>query len=192
MLMKSTWPLSRQQSWWTLARPTTQLSPLEDPSMSAARLRRPKNLSGRHSLELLQRGINRVPGMAADAVCDHLRIELAWVVKAGRVDRYQVRHCCECEVDRRSTGRAEGVDLFVPAIARYPPAFRFARNCHVGSPGEGQIGSVTSAASFLAISTLAMVLEDGFAGCFKADRAAGASAGVGLRHDHSSSEMFPD
>jgi hypothetical protein len=47
-----------------------------------------KDLSGHHSLELLQRGINRVPGMAADAVCDHSRIEQAWVVKTCRVDRY--------------------------------------------------------------------------------------------------------
>src|SRR5215468_2637173 len=160
--------------------------------MSTASYCARRNLSGRHSLELLQRGINRVPGLTADAVCDHLRIEQARVVKTGRVDRYQVRHRYECEVDRRSTGRAEGVDLFVPGVAGYPPALRLAGNCHVGSPGEGQIGSVTSAASFLAISTLAMVLEDGFAGCFIADRAAGASAGVELRHDHSSSEMFPD
>ena len=82
-----------------------------------------RNLSGRHSLEFLQRGINRVPRMAADAVCDHLRIELAWVVKAGRVDRYQFRHCDECQVDRRSTGRAESVDLF----ARRPERYRLAR-----------------------------------------------------------------
>src|SRR5262249_19147215 len=130
-----------------------------------------------------QRGINRIPGMAAHAVCDHLRIEQGWVVKTGRVHRYQVGHCHECKVDRRSTGRAEGVDLFVAAVARYPPAFRLAGNSYVGSPGEGQIGTVTSAASSLAISTLAMVLEDGFAGCFIADRATCAAAGVGPRHD---------
>jgi uncharacterized protein (TIGR00730 family) len=46
-----------------------------------------RNLSGWHSLVFLQRGINRVPRMAADGVCDHLRVELARVVKAGRVDR---------------------------------------------------------------------------------------------------------
>ena len=61
------------------------------------------------------------------------------VVKAGRGDRNQFRHCDECQIDRRSTGWAEGVDLFVPAVARYPPGVRFARNCHIGSLGEGQI-----------------------------------------------------
>ena len=80
-----------------------------------------------HSLEFLQRGIDRVPRMAADAVGDHLRIELAWVVKAGRVDRYRVRHCGECQVDRRSAGRAEGVDLFVAAVARLPASFSLRR-----------------------------------------------------------------
>jgi hypothetical protein len=99
-----------------------------------------RNLSGQHSLEFLQRGINRVPRMAADAVCERLRTELAWVVKAGCVDRDQFRHCDECEVDRRSTDRAEGVDLFVPAIARDPPAFCFAGNCHIGSLRERQVG----------------------------------------------------
>src|SRR5262245_9983945 len=105
--------------------------------MSAPRIAPSGNLSGRHSLELLQRGINRVPGMTANAVCDHLRIELAWVVKAGRVDRYQVRHCCECEVDRRSTGRAEGVDLSFPLS----PATRqlFASPVTVTSARRGKV-----------------------------------------------------
>ena len=129
--------------------------------------------------------------MAADAVCDHLRIELAWVVKAGRVDRYQVRFD-ECQVDRRSTGRAEGVDLFVPAVARYPPAFRFARNCHIGSLGEGQIGSMPRAASFLAIAALAVVLDDGFAARFITDRTTRTSAGIGLGHRHSPAGRLPD
>lgn len=61
--------------------------------------------------------------MAADAVCERLRIEFTWVVKAGRVDRNQFRHCGERKIDRRSTNGAEGMDLFVPASARYPPAF---------------------------------------------------------------------
>jgi hypothetical protein len=118
--------------------------------------------------------------MAADGVCDHLRVELARVVKAGRVDCNQFRHCDECQIDRRSTGRAEGVDLFIPAVARYPPGVRFARNCHIGSLGEGQIGSMPRATSFLAIAALAVVLEDGFAARFIANRAARASAGIGL------------
>jgi Tfp pilus assembly protein PilF len=95
-----------------------------------------RHLTRRHSLECLQRGIHRVPGMAADAVRDQLRIELAWVVKAGGVNRYQLRHGDECQVDWRSAGRAEGVVLFVPAVAGYPPVFRFTRNAHVGAPGE--------------------------------------------------------
>jgi hypothetical protein len=72
-----------------------------------------------HSLKFLQRGIKRVPRMAADGVCDHLGFELARVVKAGRGDHNWFWHCDECQIDRRSTGRAEGVDLFVPAVARY-------------------------------------------------------------------------
>jgi hypothetical protein len=136
------------------------------------------NLSGWHSLEFPQRGINRVPRMAADGVCDRLRLELARVVKAGRVDRYQLRHRDECQVDRRPAGRAEGVELFVPAVGRYPPVPRFARNAHVGSPGEDQIGSVPGAASLLTIATLAVALDDGFAARLIMDRAAGTSAGI--------------
>src|ERR1051326_2435270 len=113
--------------------------------------------------------------MAPDAVCDHLRIELARVVKAGRVDRNQFRHSHECQVDRRSTGRAEGMDLFVPAVGRYPPGVRFACDCHIGSPREGQIGSMPRATSLLTIATLAVVLEDRFATRFIADSAPRAS-----------------
>src|SRR4051794_8223919 len=116
--------------------------------------------------------------MAADIVCDHLRVEFTWVVEAGRVDRYQFRHRDECQVDRRSTGRAEGVNLFVPAVACYPPAFYFARDCHIGAPGEGQIGSMPGATSFLTIAALAMVLENGFAARFITDCAARTSAGI--------------
>src|SRR5206468_427561 len=122
--------------------------------------------------------------MAADAVCDQLRIELAGVVKAGRVDRYQFRHGDECQVDRRSAGRAEGVELFVAAVARHPPVFRFARNGHFGSPGEDQIGAMPRAASLLAIAALAVALDDGFAARLIVDRAARTSAGI-FRHGHS-------
>ena len=68
----------------------------------------------RHSLECLQRGIHRVPRMAPDAVCDQLRIELARVVKTGRVNRYQLRHGLECQVDRRSTGEDKSVTFVFP------------------------------------------------------------------------------
>ena len=144
-----------------------------------------RHLTRRHSLEFLQRGIHRVPAMAADAVRDQLRIELAWVVKAGRVNRYQFRHRDECQVDRRSAGRAEGVELFVPAVARDPPVFRFTRNAHIGSPGEDQIGSMPRAASLLAIAALAVALDDGCAARLITDRAARTSAGIGLGHGHS-------
>src|SRR3982751_4983909 len=122
--------------------------------------------------------------MAADAVGDQLRIELAWVVKAGGVDRYQLRHGDECQVDRRSAGRAEGLVLFIPAVACYPPVFRFTRNAHVGSPGEDQGGSMPRAASLLALVALAVPLDDSFAAGLITDRAAGASADIGLRHGH--------
>src|SRR6266404_988217 len=101
------------------------------------------------------------------------------------MDRYQFRHRDECQVDRRSAGRAEGVDLFVPAVARYPPVFGFTRNAHFGSPGEDQIGSMPRAASFLAIAALAVALDEGFAARLITDRAAGTSAGIGLGHGHS-------
>src|SRR5207237_3123158 len=155
------------------------------PPIRGAGMASRRHLTRRHSLEFLQRGIHRVPGMAADAVRDQLRIELAWVVKGGRVDRYQFRHGGEYQVDRRSASRAEGVDLFVPTVARYPPVFRFTRNAHVGSPGEDQIGSVPRAASFLAIAALAVALDDGFAARLITNRAARTSAGIGLGHGHS-------
>ena len=170
---------------------SSQLSASPQPSSSGSN-QGALTLARWHSLEFLQRGIERVPRMAADGVCDHLRVELARVVKAGRVDRNQFRHCDECQIDRRSTGRAEGVDLFVPAVARYPPGVRFARNCHIGSLGEGQIGSMPRATSFLAIAALAVVLEDGFAARFIADRAARASAGIGLGHCHSPAGRLVD
>ena len=122
--------------------------------------------------------------MAADAVRNQLRIELAWVVKTGGVNRYQFRHGNECQVDRRSAGRAEGVVLFIPAVACYPPVFRFTRNAHVGSPGEDQIGSMPRAASLLAIAALAVALDDRLATGLITDRAAGASADIRLRHGH--------
>src|SRR4051794_28673662 len=125
--------------------------------------------------------------MAADAVRDQLRIELAWVVEAGGVNRYQLRHRDECQVDRRSAGRAEGVVLFIPAVACHPPVFRFTQNAHVGSPGEDQVGSMPRAASLLAIAALAVALDDGFAARLVTDRAARTSAGIGLGHVHSPS-----
>jgi len=122
--------------------------------------------------------------MAADAVRNQLRIELARVVQAGRVNRYQLWHGNECQVDRRSAGRAESVVLFVPAVARYPPVFRFTRNAHIGSPGEDQIGSMPRTTSLLAIAALAVALDDGFAARLITDRAARTSADIGLRHGH--------
>jgi len=89
-----------------------------------------------HLLEFLQRGIDRVPRMAADGVRDRLRVELARVVKAGRGNRNQFRRCDECQIDRRSTGGAEGVALFVPAVARYPPDVRLARNAYQRAGGR--------------------------------------------------------
>src|SRR5882757_118131 len=44
---------------------------------------------------------------------------------------------------------------------------------------------MTRATSFLAIATLAVVLDDGFAARFITDRAARTSAGIGLGHCHS-------
>ena len=101
-------------------------------------------------------------------------------VKTGRVNRYQLRHVLECQVDRRSTDRAEGVDLFVPAVARDTPVFRFARNRHFGALGEGQVGSMPRAASFLAIAALAVDFDDGFAARFITDRATRTSAAIAL------------
>ena len=63
--------------------------------------------------------------------------------------------------------------------------FRFARNCHIGALGEGQVGSMPRAASFLAISTLAVDFDDGFAARFVTDRATRTSAAIALGHCHS-------
>ena len=126
--------------------------------------------------------------MAAVAECNHLRIELAWIVEAGRVDRYQFRHCNECEVNWRSATRTESVHLFIPAVTCDPPVFCITRKRYIGSQGESQIGSMPSATSFLAIAALAVILEDGFAARIIADRAARTSAGIGLGHSHSPDE----
>lgn len=144
-----------------------------------------RNLTGRHSLEFLQRGINRVPYMAPDRIRHQLRFELSRVVKAGRVDRDQFGHCCECQIDWRSTGRAKGVDFFISAVARHPPGICFACNFHIGSVRKSQIGPVASATPFLAIAALAVVLNDGLAFGFVADCAARASANICLCHYHS-------
>jgi hypothetical protein len=53
----------------------------------------------------------------------------------GEISTLRRRMIEDMTVHRRSTGRAEGVDLFVPAVARYPPGVRSARNCHIGSLG---------------------------------------------------------
>lgn len=75
--------------------------------------------------------------------------------------------------------------LFISAVARDPPAFSLTHDCHIGALRERQIGSMPSAAAFLAIAALAVVLEDRFAGRFIADRATGAATGIGFGHDYS-------
>lgn len=141
-----------------------------------------QNLAGWHSLECLQRGINRVPAMAAVCVSDHLRIELCRVVKAASMNGNQLRHCSECQIYRRSTGRAKGMDFFISAVACHPPGFCFAANRNGGPLGEGQIGSMPRATALLAIAALAVVLEYGLAARLIADRAARTSADIGLYH----------
>src|SRR5205085_10098171 len=84
----------------------------------------------------------------------------------------------------------EDVDLFVAAVARSPPSVRFARNRHIGSSGEGQVGPMPRATSFLEVAALAVVLEDGFAARFITDRAARASAAIGLGHCHSPTDCY--
>ena len=143
-----------------------------------------------HSLEFLQGRINRIPLMAADCVGDHLRVKLARVVKAGRVERDQFRHRDECQIDWRSTGRAEGVNLFVPAISRNAPCIHFARNCYICLIGEGQIRTMTGPTSFLAITALAVILDDGLTASFITYRAAGASSRIGLCHCDSPMSNF--
>ena len=139
-------------------------------------------LAGRHPLECRQRRIDGVPRQPADAVGEGLRHEAVRVVQAARVDRDQVRHRDEAQVDRRSADRAEGVDLHVAAVACDLPLRRLAGDRHLGARGKGQVGAVPGAASPLAIAALAVILEDGrVLGCV-ADRAARASAGVGLGH----------
>ena len=77
------------------------------------------------------------------------------------MNRDQVRHSNEGQVDRRPAGGAESVDLVVPAISSNVPIRRLAGDPHVGTLRKRQIGSVPGAASFLAIATLAVVLEMG-------------------------------
>lgn len=99
--------------------------------------------------------------MAADTICDDLRIEPAWIVETGSVDHYQFRHRGKCQVNWSSAGGAEGVYLFISAVARNPPAFGLAHDCHIGALRERQIGSMPGAAAFLAIAALAVILKIG-------------------------------
>ena len=75
--------------------------------------------------------------MAAGAVGDRLRREETWIVEACRVDRDQVGHRSEGQVDRRAADRAEGVQLLVAAISYNPSFPRLARHLHLASAGEG-------------------------------------------------------
>src|ERR1700732_2829993 len=59
---------------------------------------------------------------------------------------------------------------------------RFATEFHALPVREGQVGSVPGAALPLTVATLAVVHDHRFAGDFITDRAAGASAGIGLAH----------
>src|SRR6185312_1710991 len=109
-------------------------------------------------------------------------MEPARIVKAGRMDRDQVRHGGERQVNRRSADRAEGMDLLVAAVPRDAPLRRRAGDLHIRPRWERQIGSVAGTASQLAIAALAVVFEDGLRLRFVPDRAARASAGIGSAH----------
>src|SRR5262245_28788891 len=140
-------------------------------------------LGWRHPFACLQRGIHGVPRRPTDAVGEHLRCEAARFVQAARMDRDQLRHRGKAQEDRRSADRAEGVDLHVAAVARDLPVRRLAGDLDLGPRGKGQVGAVPGAASLLAVAALAVVLEDGRVLGGVADRAARASAGVGLSHE---------
>lgn len=120
--------------------------------------------------------------MAARRIGHDMRLYPAGFVKAGRGNRNQIRHRDKGQIDGCPAGRAESMDLFIPAIAGNAPVIRWARNFHIGSPGKAQVRSVPRAASLLAIAALAMVLEDGFIVGFISNRAAGTSAGIWFVH----------
>jgi hypothetical protein len=69
-------------------------------------------LAWHHRLKRLQRGIDRVPGETPDTVGHQGRIEPARIVKARDMDRDQVRHNGERQVDLCSADHAA-----VPALA---------------------------------------------------------------------------
>ena len=88
----------------------------------------------------------------------------------GEISTLRRRMIEDMTVHRRSTGRAEGVDLFVPAVARYPPGVRFARNCHIGSLGDaGGSAPRKSPPAYLEASHLltgpTVVLASSFSAC---------------------------
>jgi hypothetical protein len=107
-----------------------------------------------------------VSRMAPHSVHDHLRFESARVIKACRVNRNVLGHGDEGQVDRCSAGGAEGMYFLVPAVTDKIPNRSLAGDLNVCTMRKGQIGSVTGAASFLAIAALAMALHDGFAARF--------------------------
>ena len=98
----------------------------EFPAIECLRLLLADGYTGWHSLEFEQCRIKRIPSVPPYAVCDHLRLELARVVKAGRVNRDQFGHGGECQIDWRSAGRTKCVVLYIPAVSRDPPFFGFA------------------------------------------------------------------
>lgn len=98
------------------------------------------------------------------------------------MNRDQIRHRNEAQVDRGPAGGAEGVDFFIPAVAGDLPMRHLAGDLHVGTLRKDQIGPVSGAASFLAIAALAVAFDDGFASRFVTNRAALTSAGIEVAH----------
>src|SRR5712664_2603679 len=150
---------------------------------SQPRPREPRQTSHRrHLVEYRQRRIEAIPGVTAHAVRHHLRLVSAWIVKACGMHGEQIRHGRKRQIYRRSASGAEAARLHIAAIANDVPMLRLALEFHALLAREGQIGSVPGAALALTVATLAVVHHHRLARDFITDRAAGASAGVGLTH----------
>lgn len=121
-----------------------------------------------------------------NCVGDHVRIELPRIIEAGCRNCYQVWHRRVRLEERCAARGAKSMKLVISAVGGEAPLRRASGNSYIRLPWKGQIRPMPGTASFLTISALAVVLENGFTARFKADRTTRASAFIQLGHGISS------
>src|SRR3954447_21375992 len=138
-------------------------------------------LPRRHASEFRQVRVKTIPVMSARGESDRLRLVAGGLVEACGADREDVGLCREGHVHRHTALRAETARLHVAAVGDHVPMLRLARHRDAVAC-ERHIRAVAAAAFALAVPALAVIAEHGLTGDRIADRAAGATTGIGLGH----------